>query len=170
MADRKKAILLRISADLAEALGRWARDELRSVNAQIEYVLREAVRKREGGGGLEDGAGAAFETVQPWLEQLVGWLRELGLSDWAQRLEGAVALGATPGQMLANLRANLEELIEAPVSLPAEVKRQALGLLRGLEEVGHGRAGPTGEGGGFRYRRGPEPRAGDMLEGPEPGI
>ncbi|HPM22537.1 MAG TPA: Arc family DNA binding domain-containing protein [Phycisphaerae bacterium] len=46
MADTKKAILLRIPADLSDALQRWARDELRSVNAQIEYVLREAVRKR----------------------------------------------------------------------------------------------------------------------------
>jgi hypothetical protein len=46
MAD-KKAILLRISPELWESLNRWARDELRSVNAQIEFVLREAVRKRE---------------------------------------------------------------------------------------------------------------------------
>lgn len=47
MAD-KKAILLRISPELWEHLNRWAQDELRSVNAQIEYVLREAVRKRVG--------------------------------------------------------------------------------------------------------------------------
>lgn len=49
VADQKKAILLRIPAELSDALNRWARDELRSVNAQIEYVLREAVRKRIGG-------------------------------------------------------------------------------------------------------------------------
>jgi hypothetical protein len=48
MSDKRKAILLRISPDLSEALQRWAKDELRSVNAQIEYVLREAVRRREG--------------------------------------------------------------------------------------------------------------------------
>lgn len=48
MTDKKKAILLRIAPELADALHRWARDELRSVNAQIEFVLREAVRKREG--------------------------------------------------------------------------------------------------------------------------
>jgi hypothetical protein len=47
MAD-KKAVLLRIPPDLWESLNVWARDELRSVNAQIEYVLREAVRKRRG--------------------------------------------------------------------------------------------------------------------------
>ena len=47
MAD-KKPILLRISPELWESLNRWAGDELRSVNAQIEYLLREAVRKRRG--------------------------------------------------------------------------------------------------------------------------
>ncbi|HVT32704.1 MAG TPA: Arc family DNA-binding protein [Rhodanobacteraceae bacterium] len=41
----KKAYPLRISAAVLEAVQRWADDELRSVNAQIEYVLREALRK-----------------------------------------------------------------------------------------------------------------------------
>ncbi|HMQ16492.1 MAG TPA: Arc family DNA-binding protein [Phycisphaerae bacterium] len=45
MADRK-SFLVRLPADLLEELNRWARDELRSLNAQIEYVLRDAVRKR----------------------------------------------------------------------------------------------------------------------------
>jgi hypothetical protein len=44
MAD-KKAYPLRISADVLDAVQRWAEDELRSVNAQIEYVLRDALRK-----------------------------------------------------------------------------------------------------------------------------
>jgi hypothetical protein len=48
MAEKKKALLLRIPPDLWESLNRWAKQELRSVNAQIEYVLREAVRKRTG--------------------------------------------------------------------------------------------------------------------------
>ncbi len=48
MVDKKKAILLRIPPDLWDSLNRWARDELRSLNGQIEYVLREAVRKRAG--------------------------------------------------------------------------------------------------------------------------
>ena len=47
MAD-KKAILLRIPSDLWEQLNHWARDDLRSLNAQIEFILREAVRKRTG--------------------------------------------------------------------------------------------------------------------------
>jgi hypothetical protein len=43
--EDRKAYPLRISASVIEALQRWADDELRSVNAQIEFVLREALRK-----------------------------------------------------------------------------------------------------------------------------
>ena len=42
----KKNILLRLSPDLWEELNKWARDDLRSMNGQIEFVLREAVRAR----------------------------------------------------------------------------------------------------------------------------
>jgi hypothetical protein len=41
----KKAYPLRISSDVLDAMQKWAEDELRSANAQIEYVLREALRK-----------------------------------------------------------------------------------------------------------------------------
>ncbi|HEX4972985.1 MAG TPA: Arc family DNA-binding protein [Steroidobacteraceae bacterium] len=41
----KKAYPLRIGSDVLDALQRWAEDELRSLNAQIEYVLRDALRK-----------------------------------------------------------------------------------------------------------------------------
>lgn len=41
----KKAYPLRINADVIAAAQRWADDELRSLNAQIEYVLRDALRK-----------------------------------------------------------------------------------------------------------------------------
>ncbi len=44
MAD-KKAYPLRISPEVLDAMQRWAEDELRSLNAQIEYVLRDALRK-----------------------------------------------------------------------------------------------------------------------------
>jgi hypothetical protein len=44
MADRK-AYPLRISAEVLSAAQKWADDELRSLNAQIEYVLRDALRK-----------------------------------------------------------------------------------------------------------------------------
>ncbi len=43
---KKKAYPLRISAAVLEAMQGWAEDELRSVNAQIEYVLRDALRKQ----------------------------------------------------------------------------------------------------------------------------
>jgi hypothetical protein len=45
MAD-KKSILLRIDPLLWEELQRWADDELRSLNSQMEWILREAVRRR----------------------------------------------------------------------------------------------------------------------------
>jgi hypothetical protein len=45
MAADKKAYPLRISADVLDAVQRWADDDLRSVNAQIEYLLRDALRK-----------------------------------------------------------------------------------------------------------------------------
>jgi hypothetical protein len=48
MPEKKKSILLRISPVLWEKLNMWARDDLRSVNAQIEFILREAARKRSG--------------------------------------------------------------------------------------------------------------------------
>ena len=41
----KKAYPLRISTEVLDAVQRWSNDELRSLNAQIEYVLREALRK-----------------------------------------------------------------------------------------------------------------------------
>lgn len=41
----KKAYPLRISAPVLDAVQRWADDELRSLNAQIEYLLRDALRK-----------------------------------------------------------------------------------------------------------------------------
>lgn len=41
----KKPFALRLGADVMEALQRWADDELRSVNGQVEYVLRDALRK-----------------------------------------------------------------------------------------------------------------------------
>jgi hypothetical protein len=41
----KKAFPLRINADVLAAMQRWADDDLRSVNAQIEYVLRDTLVK-----------------------------------------------------------------------------------------------------------------------------
>lgn len=43
---QRKPFLLRLPPDLMDELNRWAKDELRSLNAQIEYLLRDAVRRR----------------------------------------------------------------------------------------------------------------------------
>lgn len=42
---KRKAFPLRINEDVLAAMQRWSDDELRSVNAQIEYVLRQALVK-----------------------------------------------------------------------------------------------------------------------------
>jgi len=42
----QKKFLLRISEEVWNDIERWAQDELRSVNGQIEFILREAVRAR----------------------------------------------------------------------------------------------------------------------------
>ena len=42
---KKKAYPLRINEEIWDAMRRWSEDDLRSVNAQIEYVLREALRR-----------------------------------------------------------------------------------------------------------------------------
>jgi hypothetical protein len=42
---RKKSFPLRINEEIWEAVRRWSDEELRSVNAQIEYVIRDALRK-----------------------------------------------------------------------------------------------------------------------------
>ncbi len=42
----RKPFLLRIDEKLLAALQRWAEEELRSLNGQIEYLLRQAVLKR----------------------------------------------------------------------------------------------------------------------------
>lgn len=45
----RKAFLLRIPPDLHDELRRWAAREMRSLNAQVEFLLREAVRRKRGG-------------------------------------------------------------------------------------------------------------------------
>ncbi len=50
----RKPFLLRIDPALWADLEVWARDELRSVNGQIEYVLRQAVQKRKGPRGNDE--------------------------------------------------------------------------------------------------------------------
>ena len=50
---QRKAFLLRIDPALHEELERWAQQELRSLNGQIEYLLKEAVNRRNRQPGAE---------------------------------------------------------------------------------------------------------------------
>jgi len=54
MSSEKKAFVLRIHPDTLKELERWAQDEFRSVNGQIEFILSEAVRKRKKGKASDD--------------------------------------------------------------------------------------------------------------------
>jgi hypothetical protein len=47
VAEERKSFLLRLPPELWKELEKWAADELRSVNGQIEYVLRQAVLRRK---------------------------------------------------------------------------------------------------------------------------
>jgi hypothetical protein len=46
--DGRKGFLLRLPPDLLAELRRWANQEVRSLNGHIEYLLREALRRRRG--------------------------------------------------------------------------------------------------------------------------
>ncbi|MBR1575259.1 MAG: Arc family DNA-binding protein [Bacteroidales bacterium] len=43
--DSVKSFVFRADPEMMEALERWAADELRSTNAQLQWILREALRK-----------------------------------------------------------------------------------------------------------------------------
>ena len=58
---QRKAFLLRLDPATHEALQRWADADLRSLNAQIEFLLRRALRDAGRMEAREDGAGAARE-------------------------------------------------------------------------------------------------------------
>jgi hypothetical protein len=64
--SEKKAYPLRINAEVLAAAQRWADDELRSLNAQIEYVLRDALRNagrlKSSAAPSDDNAPASGET------------------------------------------------------------------------------------------------------------
>jgi len=61
MAERKK-VLLRLDPAVHDAVARWANDELRSTNAQIEFMLRRALADA---GRLPDGAGGLPRRGRP---------------------------------------------------------------------------------------------------------
>ena len=43
----KKQVLLRLSPELWDSLAKWAEDEYRSINGQIEFLLSESVKRRK---------------------------------------------------------------------------------------------------------------------------
>lgn len=58
----RKPFLVRLDPRVHEAMQRWADDELRSLNAQIEFVLRQALKDAS---RLKPAAGAQGATAQP---------------------------------------------------------------------------------------------------------
>jgi hypothetical protein len=54
----RKSFLLRVDPALLDAMQRWANDDLRSLNAQIEFVLRRTLQR-------EGRAGAAMPVADP---------------------------------------------------------------------------------------------------------
>ncbi|HMS01626.1 MAG TPA: hypothetical protein PKE51_01565 [Gemmatimonadaceae bacterium] len=66
MADRKP-FLLRIDRSVLDAVQRWANDDLRSLNGQIEFLLRDALRRagrsRRGGDPEGDAADRAADAA-----------------------------------------------------------------------------------------------------------
>lgn len=60
MAENKKQIPLRIGAELYAELSRWASDDFRSLNGQIEYLLTECVKKRRNPSAFKQSEPAAF--------------------------------------------------------------------------------------------------------------
>lgn len=46
--EERKTFLLRVDPELWREIEAWAQEDLRSVNGQIEFLLREAVRRRRG--------------------------------------------------------------------------------------------------------------------------
>ena len=62
MAKDKKSFVLRINGETMSALERWAADEFRSVNGQLEYIITTALRKAGRLKGADGAAGAVDGT------------------------------------------------------------------------------------------------------------
>lgn len=63
--EERKSFLLRIDPRLWREVEQWAQEELRSVNGQIEYLLRQAVQRRRGVTGPDGRVGDPADTGQP---------------------------------------------------------------------------------------------------------
>jgi hypothetical protein len=67
--SERKGVLLRLDPAVHDALARWAADELRSTNAQIEYLLRRALSET---GRLPSQAGKMRKPGRPKAENTLG--------------------------------------------------------------------------------------------------
>jgi hypothetical protein len=63
--NKRKSFLLRMNPDLYGEIEAWAQQELRSVNGQIEYLLKEAVSRRKGTDRPDDSAAESSAERQP---------------------------------------------------------------------------------------------------------
>jgi len=54
--EERRPFLLRLPPDLMDELRGWASQELRSLNGHIEFLLRDAVKRRAGGDGADPSA------------------------------------------------------------------------------------------------------------------
>ena len=61
----KKSFLLRIDPKLWAELNAWSQQEMRSLNGQLEYLLRDAVRKRKGGKSASEDSSANSDESNP---------------------------------------------------------------------------------------------------------
>ncbi|MFZ2257280.1 MAG: PTS ascorbate transporter subunit IIC [Clostridiaceae bacterium] len=62
MSNDKKQVPLRLSKELYDQLNNWAKDDFRSLNGQIEYLLTACVRSRKKNGHHIPGS---FEPIEP---------------------------------------------------------------------------------------------------------
>ncbi len=77
----RKSFLLRMDPALYAQLERWASDEFRSVNGQVEFILRDALRKRGGAQGEAGGAAASDAATAASGEPAAGSANETRQND-----------------------------------------------------------------------------------------
>jgi hypothetical protein len=68
MAEKKK-FLLRIDENIYSALEKWAADDLRSINAQIEFLLKDSLRKAGRPIPTKESTSTDSETEKPQIEE-----------------------------------------------------------------------------------------------------
>lgn len=73
MGNEKKQVPLRLSKDLYNSLNNWAKDDFRSLNGQIEYLLTACVRSMLKNGHLLP---ASFDAIEPLATNLEEPLEE----------------------------------------------------------------------------------------------